>query len=234
MKVVSTAAGLGALLLVAGCGGGFADESAGTITSAAAEDMKAVKTLRMAGELTSGEQTLQLDLGLDTDGNCGGTVTLAYEDDASLEILRVDGSTWMKPSEGFWKTYAGPTAEQVVAAVGDKWVVLPEEQAADFASQCDLDELTSELGAEDAEAEVGETFDLEGQEVVMIMSETDDGDALEAAVATDEPHHVLQLQVTDGAEPGTLSFSEFDEELGLEAPADDDVVDLASLAPGAG
>lgn len=231
MKLVSTAAGLGTLLLVAGCGGGFAEESADSITSAAAEDMKAVKTLRMAGELTSGEQTLQLDLGLDTDGNCGGTVTLADGDDASLEILRVDGSTWMKPSEGFWQTYAGPSADQVVAAVGDKWVVLPEEQAADFASQCDLDELTSELGADDAE--VGETSEVDGQEVVLITSETDEGDPLEAAVATDEPHHVLQIKVTEGAEPGTLTLSEFDEELGLEAPADDDVVDLASLAPGA-
>lgn len=234
MRIVSTAAGLGALVLLAGCGGGFAEESADTITSAAAEDMKAVKTLRMAGELTSGEQTLQLDLGLDTDGNCGGTVTLADGDDASLEILRVDGSTWMKPSEGFWQTYAGPAADQVVAAVGDKWVVLPEDQAADFASQCDLDEFTSELGSEDAESEVGETSEIDGQEVVMITSETSEGDPLEAAVATDEPHHVLQLEVTDGAEPGTLTFSDFDEDLDLEAPADDDVVDLASLAPGAG
>ena len=233
MKVVSTAAaGIGALLLLSGCGGGFAEESADAITKAAEEDMKAVETLRMTGELTTAEQTLQLDLGLDTDGNCRGTVALSEGDDASLEILRVDGSTWMKPSEGFWQTFAGPAADQVVAAVGDKWVVLPEEQAADFANQCDLDELTSELGSEDTEAEVGETSEVDGQEVVIIESETDEGDPLSASIAVDEPHYVLQLEVTEGEEPGTLTFTDFDADLDLEAPAEDDVVDLASLAPG--
>jgi hypothetical protein len=48
-------------------------------------------------------------------------------------------------------------------------------------------------------------------------------------VATEDPHHILEMEVDQGDEPGTITFSEFDEELDVQAPAEDEVIDLEQL-----
>jgi hypothetical protein len=48
-------------------------------------------------------------------------------------------------------------------------------------------------------------------------------------IAVDDPHHILEMEVTQGEEPGTITFSSFDEELDVQAPADDEVIDLDQL-----
>ena len=46
------------------------------------------------------------------------------------------------------------------------------------------------------------------------------------SVAVDGEHYILKLQVLEG-EKGTNTFSEFDEELDLEAPPKDEVIDFS-------
>ena len=63
-------------------------------------------------------------------------------------------------------------------------------------------------------------------DVMVLTTESEEGDALTAWVAVDDPHHVLKLEVTEGKEPGILTFSGFDEKPDVKPPADDEVVDL--------
>jgi hypothetical protein len=232
MKIARTVTGtLGALALLTACGGGgFAEESGETITSEAEKAMLDLSTVRMAGNLTTDGDELDLDVQISTEGDCTGSITLAGGD-ASLEILSIGGDTWMKPSEEFWRMFAGPQADQVVEAAGDRWVVLPASEAEDFAELCDLDTFLEEMTKDEdgEEPQVGETEDVDGQEAVVVESETDEGDPVSAYVATDEPHHILRLEVTQGEEPGVITFSDFDEELDLQAPSDDEVFDLTQL-----
>lgn len=252
MKVVSTAAaGLGALLLLSACGGGseggsgessdqsaeeaaaFAEESPETIVAEAEKDMKALSSLRMAGSLTNDGQEISLDLALSTAGDCAGDLSLG--EDASLELLSVGGETWIKPSPAFWEQFAGPAAAQVTEAAGDKWVAFPGDEADSFADICDLDSLLDEFNSDDSDEkiEVGGTEDVDGQEAVTVESTSDDGEPVTSWVATADPHHILQVEVDQGDEPGQVTFSDFDAELDLEAPASDEVFDLSTFQPSA-
>lgn len=252
MKAVSTAAaGIGALLLLTACGGGseggseessdqaseeaaaFAESSPEDITAAAEEDMLALSSMRMTGSIVNEGQEITVDVALSTEGDCEGDLSLG--EDAGFELLSVGGETWIKPSEAFWQQFAGPAAAQVTEAAGDKWVAFPGDQADDFAEICDLDSLLEELESDDSEekVEVAGTEEVEGQEAVVVDSTSSDGEAVKAWVATADPHHILQLQVDEGDEPGQLNFSDFDAELDLEAPASDEVFDLSTFQPSA-
>lgn len=57
-----------------------------------------------------------------------------------------------------------------------------------------------------------------------LLVTNDEGEST-AYVSTDDPHYILQIE-RGGEESGTATFSEFDEELEIEPPAEDDVVEL--------
>lgn len=218
--------GIGTAAVLAACGGGFAEESPETILDETEKDMKALSSLRMQGELTSGGEELSFDMALSTAGDCTGTMGVAG---GEAEILSVDGKSYMRPDAAFWESFAGGASEQIQQVVGDKWVVMPGDEG-DFTQLCDLDELLSDMGGDkDDKAEVEGTEELDGTETVKVTTETDEGDPLTVWVTTDDPHHILKMEVTEGEEPGTITLSDFDEDVQVEAPADDEVVDLDQL-----
>jgi hypothetical protein len=207
-------------------GSDFAEESATTILAEAEKDMKALSSVTLSGELTTDGEPLSLDMAVTTDGSCEGTIGLQG---GEAQILSDGRQSWMKPDDAFWRSFAGEQSAMVQEVVGDRWVVIPGD-ASDFAELCDLDELLSEMGSdEDAEGEVGATEDVGGQEAVEVVTESEEGDPVSAWVATDDPHRILRMEVTQGGEPGTITFSAFDEELEIQAPAEDEVIDLDQL-----
>jgi len=218
-------AGVAATAMLSGCGGGFAEESPEAIGEAAEKDMKELSSVRIAGELISDGDEISVDMALSTDGDCEGTLGIQG---GKTEIRSVGGQTWMKPDAAFWEASAGEQAEMVQGVVGDKWVVLGEGEG--FSELCDLDELLD--GVDDDDESKGEnegTEDVDGTEAVKVTGETDEGDPVTVWVATDEPHYILKMEVDTGEEPGTITFSDFDEELTVEAPAEDEVIDLDEL-----
>jgi hypothetical protein len=226
-KLWVAAGAAGVLVALSGCGNGFADESAEAITDAAATDMQDAKSLRMSGDLTNDGEEISIDLSMNTDGDCEGSIGVQG---GTAEIISLDDQSWFKPDEAFWNNFAGPQAEQIISMVGDKWVVLPSDDD-QFATFCDLDELLEEFDEsdDDKKVEKGETEEVDGQEAIIIEGESDEGDPIKAWIATDDPHYILKMEVTSGDEPGEISFSDFDEDLDIEAPADDEVIDLNNL-----
>ena len=80
----------GAVVLLAGCGGrgaedrsDFGKDSATDILTAAATDMQALKTVRMAGRIEASGQQIGFDLQLTTQGDCQGTFKVG---DGSAQI----------------------------------------------------------------------------------------------------------------------------------------------------
>ena len=218
----------GALVVLTGCGSGFAEESSADIQKAATTDMKSVKSLHMRGDVTTGGEEITLDLSLTDEGNCEGEVGVQG---GTAEIISLDGQSWFKADQAFWEASAGEGAGQITQLVGDKWVVQPGEES--FASFCDLDTLLEELGSDDGDSKATkqeDTEEIDGQEAVVLDSETDEGDPLTAWVSVDDPHYILQMAVTEGEEPGKVTFSEFDEDVSIEAPAKEDTIDLSQMA----
>lgn len=223
-------ASVGAMALLTACGGGFADESAETITAETKKDMLALESVHMVGEITTDDELIALDIALDTSGNCDGTIELGEDGESGFDIRSIDGTSWLKPTEAFWTQFAGEAAPTIIDAAGSSWVIFPGEQADQFAELCDLDQFLEGFGDdEDTKVEVGETSEIDGQEVVAIETESDSGDPVTGFVTVEEPHYLLKIEA-NGEEPGELVFSEFDEPLDLAAPSEDEVFDLTDLS----
>ena len=231
-RIALAAVGLGTAALLTACGGGdgFTDQSADDIVTAAKSEMGDLKAVKVSGSVTSDGQQIDIDLQSSSEGNCTGTIGVAG---GSTELLGVDGSTWMKPDEAFWRATAGDAADDVMAMVTDKWVVIPAEDDS-LNTFCDLDDLLDQLLKDDEED--GSTYskngteDVDGEETVKVDNEDPEDGTSTGYVLVDEPHYLVKVEKTDGEDTGSIAFSAFDEEFDVEAPADDEVVDLDQLA----
>lgn len=230
---------IGALAVLTACSGGgsgdgdesggsdFAAESASAIEKASIEDMKAINAVHMEGSVTQQGNEIGLDLSLTTEGDCAGTVSRG--ESGSAEVVTLDGTSWFKPDEEFWRAQAGPAADNIMSQVGDKWVQLPEGDQS-FASFCDLDELLDQIDDDqDRPSEKGETEEVNGAEAITLTRDDEQQGTITVWVAVDDPHHILQVQQEGGDAPGSFSFSEFDEDAAIEAPADDEVITVEEL-----
>jgi hypothetical protein len=236
--IKSAFAATAAVTLLAGCGGGdgdkkasddFAKSDVADIIAAAKKDMAALDSVHLSGEFTSTDSgSVKLDLGVSTAGECSGTIEVGG---GSAEILSADGKSWFKPDEAFWKASAGEQADTIIGIVGDKWVVLPPDDTS-FTSFCDLDELLKDITDTDPEEKefVNDGADeFDGDPAVKLSRDDTDGGKITAYVAADDPHYVVHMEKTGGDDPGQATFSDFDEELDIQAPAESDTIDLSSL-----
>lgn len=217
-----------AVVLLAGCGGNdFAQQPPKDIAKAAAADMKDLKSLRMKGDLTASGQKIGVDMQVTTSGDCQGTVTVA---DGSARFVSSGGQAYMKPDKSFWESQAPGQAAQIEAVVGDKWVVIPSASGLDAA--CDLSQLLDGVDKPSSDPSNDTTTSsdsVDGQDAVKLTSKDSNGKPVTAWIATDDPHYILKLQVTQGTEPGTLTFTDFDESVDVQAPPSDQVIDLRKL-----
>jgi hypothetical protein len=223
-------AGFGAIAVLTACGGSdFADEPADTIVKASKDDMGNLKAVKVSGDLTSGGQVISLDLQANADGDCTGSIGVG---DGSAELLGVGGDTWMKPDAAFWGSFAGDSADQVLGIVGDKWVVVPDSE--DSIKQfCDVNDLLDQLlkgENDDSTYSKNGTDTVDGDDVVKIDNEDPQDGTSTGYVLLDEPHYLVKIEKTSGDDTGAVTFSAFDEEFEVTAPADDEVVDLDNLA----
>ncbi|HEY0950087.1 hypothetical protein [Nocardioides sp.] len=232
-RIAMAVVGFGAATLLTACGGGdgdgFADKTADEIVETAKSDMGDLKAVKVTGSVTSDGEQLDIDLQASSEGDCTGTLGIAG---GSTELLGVGGSMWMRPDEAFWRASAGDNADAVITAVGDKWVVLPESDDS-FQTFCDVDQLLDELLKEDESddstySKAG-TEDVDGDKTVKIDNEDPEDGTSTGYVLVDEPHYLVKIEKTEGADTGEVTFSEFDEEFDVEAPGDDEVVDLSQL-----
>lgn len=214
-----------ALLGLTGCGPSaaekFAEQDAEQITDQAREAMADLESVRMVGRLTQDDQDLAMDLAMDVDGQCTGTIDAG---EGHAEFVNTDAS-YIKGDQAFWEAAAGEQAVSIVAVVGDKWAKVPSE--AGFASSCDLDGFLTAMGEDDGdtEVEVGDLTEIEDEPAVLLTS-TKDGETTKVWVAAEGTHYVLRI-VTEGDQPGEFTFSDFDEPVNAEAPPADQVVDVS-------
>ncbi len=224
-RLAAYAIGIAVAAAMTGCGGddgdasGFADEPTEDIVAAAQKAMGDLESVHLAGEVTTEGNTITMDMSLSTTGDCEGELSI---DGGALEVLQVGGTGWFKADDAFWEGQAADQADRIIAAAGDKWVV---DSGTQFTSFCDLDGFLEEIVSsdDDEEYEKDGTEDVDGAEAVKITG----GDST-AFIAADDPHYILKLAGSGDGE-GEITFSEFDEDIEVEAPADDEVVSLDQL-----
>jgi hypothetical protein len=228
---------IGAIAVLTACGGSddggdidFVAESAANIQKASDDDMDAVTSLYMDGSVTQQGTEIGRELTVTTDGDCSGSISMNGQD-AFAELLVVDGTTYLQLHESFWQSEAGDMADKIIKKVGDGWVQAPEGDER-LASVCDFEALLDQVNCEVDTPEKGETADIDGQEAIELTSggDAEGGGTTSVWVAVDDPHHILLLlQETSDSSSVSMAFSDFNEEVALDAPAEDDVTPAEEL-----
>jgi hypothetical protein len=204
--------------------GAFADQGYDEIKQAALEAMDSLEAMHAELDLESEGQSYSIDLSMSTDGNCTGTVTVGG---ATTEMLRVDGEGWYKPSRQLLEQIYPGKAAAAAAFVRDSWVVDTEDSIT--GSDCDLARFIDSLSddADETNTEVVGVEELDGQQVVKLAYSDAEVEGTVYVLAEGE-HYLVRIERA-GELPGTATFSEFDEPVDTEPPADVEVVDLASF-----
>ncbi len=223
---------LSVLVLLAGCGGedgggdnAFAKQSGDKIADAAKTDMKALDAVRFSGEINSDGDTIKLDIQSSSAGDCTGTIGIG---DGTAEVAAKDGTNWFRPDEAFWRANAGESADAIIEAVGDKWVL---DTDANFSQFCDLDAFFDGIFEDDGKGtyKATGTEEIDGEDVVKVEQTDDDGSAT-GYVLVDGKHYLVKLERKEGDQPGALEFSEFNKDFEVDAPSEDEVIDLNSVS----
>ena len=208
-------------LLLSGCAG-FEEETPLSVLSAAESDMADLTSMRLRTTQYAGGVRETRDLIVTRAGDCAGTVTTGG---ASVQVLRVSGSVWIRPDEGYWPLlFDGP----LVTNLGDTWIELASSTRLD--RSCDIDE--------PYESFVGSPRDLSwlnagpdeiaGLAVVRLEGERGDGVVVEVAVAVEDPHRVVEMTLR-GIGRGSAELYGFDDGAEVEPPAPGDVVQVEDL-----
>ncbi len=201
----------------------FTGLSGKEISDISKADMLELQSVAYDGELVSNGAPLGLDVQASADGSCTGTLDL---NGGIVELLAADGGAWYRPDEAFWRANAGQDADQIINAVGDKWVV---DTQGDFSQFCDLNGFLTSIFEDDGSEstyEVVGTEELDGEEIVKVTNTDADGSAT-GYVLVEGEHYLVKIERTEGDNPGELNFSAFDEDVTAEAPAEDEQIDLS-------
>jgi hypothetical protein len=220
-------AGVAAAVSLTACGSDagddFAGQSATKIMDQAEKDTKALKSVTLSGTITQDDGKLAIDISADDDGTCSGTMSIGG---GKAEVLNVDGASYLRGDEAFWRSTTGDSADQVVALLGRKWAKLPAGNDS-FSEFCDLDKVFEDDGDKETYTK-GKVTKLAGKDAIEIVAKDDKG-TKHAWVATEGKHYLLKVDITSGDEPGSMRLSDFDKPVDAKAPAEDDFVDLGAL-----
>ncbi|MBQ0829502.1 hypothetical protein [Streptomyces tagetis] len=207
--------------------------SAAEIADRAFKATREAGSLRMRGDVPDEETggTIRIDMAVDRDGRCAGTMSLDGE--GKTELIRTGDTLYMKYDERFLRAQSeGEPAADVDAAVAllaDQWTKTSAagEDAKDAGGLCDLDAVLGEAEPAGTGLTRGESADVDGRQAV-VLHEKDGADRHTVYVAAEGKPYVLRLDSESAKEPGTLTFSAYDEPVSAEAPTGK-VIDLDAL-----
>jgi hypothetical protein len=228
---------------VTGCGvvddlraSDFSKQSGADIVTAASAAMADVTSMPVTGQTRSDGSPVFVDLTLGED-TCTGTIRY---DRSRVTLLRIGDRAWFRGDDATFRRLAGRPLPGGGATGSGSWVRADELADEGF---CDLAGLLSSFsleppapGAKGAAAAegmqdrrawtdlgdlaVGEEVDLDGGRAVEVTSTPTDS----AWISSSAPHHVVRLESTSPREGGSLSYTEFNQDVVVEAPRGKDVV----------
>lgn len=234
IRAVATAVTLAAA--VSGCSvyddlttSDFAKQDGDSIIAAAGEAMQGVSSLRMTGQMRDRGEQYFVDLSIDREDRCTGTLRIGG---SHLDVRRVGDRAWVKGEAGAFNRFSGSALPRTaLQRLSRSW--LPVEGKA-AAALCDFDKLLKAFevvdldekgrAREDVPATVGEESSIDGQTVVQLSASPGGAHDEMVWVRSEAPHHVVRMESTATQDGGTLAFSEFDQDVEVEAPAREDVL----------
>lgn len=234
-----------------GGGNGVADLSARKISDKAKQELLDAQSVHLSMKRTGGDTAAKsgdrdaesddptsLELTLDRDGNCAGTMKDARG--ASLELVKRGDKVWMKPDEAFWQTQVpGGDGKAAAELFKGRYIhgTTGDPMLKDVAEVCDLKELQREIedadDADDADTKSlkkGEPTTVDGIDVIP-LTETEDGKKNTMYVGIEgKPYLVKSVEKDDGdGERTTTDFTDYGGPVPARTPSPKESVDVAKL-----
>lgn len=219
-----------AALLVAGCTGTPSPDATSTptpttngveamepdaILEAAEEALLDAESVHVSGTVGSGSETFTLDLTY-AGANVTGTVEVFG---VTAEILKVGNDLYVKAADtSLYAQFLTPEQQALLPMAVNRWVKIQASLAAAFIPvPLSVDKFTVHTPP----LEKGDVTEVDGTPAITIT----DTDGQSYAVAIVGQPYILESTY----EGNTLTFSDYDKSVTVEAPAEEDVVDLTQL-----
>lgn len=211
----------------------FAGLTGGEIADRAVEATTGASSLRMKGDVADDGSggTIEIDMALNKQGECAGTMSVGGQGKADL--IKVGDTVYMKYDEAFLRAQSkGEKKSEVDAAVAllaGKWTKMSAkgEDAKDIAGFCDLDTVLGDADDVDSDASRSKTTTVDGTPAI-VLHERDGKERYTLYVATEGKPYLLRVDSASASDPGTLTFSEYDEPVPAQKPSGE-ILDLDAL-----
>ncbi|MFF3331493.1 hypothetical protein ACFYWX_18295 [Streptomyces sp. NPDC002888] len=221
----------------------FAGLSADEIAERAMNATTGASSLRFKGDVPDDETkgTIQIDLALNKKGECVGAMSMNGQGKADL--LKSGDTLYMKYDEAFLRAQSEGESKSdtdaVVAMLADKWTKMSAtgQDAKDIAGFCDLDTvLEGPVGVDsdaddsnsDATVSRGRSTTIDGTPAVVLNAQ-EGKDRYTLYVASQGEPYLLRMDSTSADDPGTITFSDYEEPVPAQKPTGE-IVDLDALA----
>jgi hypothetical protein len=193
-----------------GSSNGVASKSPDQIVSEATNAVAGVSTVHVAGTVLSGGQHVTLDLSL-VNGK-GGKGSMS-QNGLGFQIVAVGQEVYINGSSGFWRTFGGAAAAQLLSG---KWLKAPASgQLSSLATLTNVEKLFDQLLSSHGKLSKGKTTTVRGQPAVTVTDTTNGGTLYVATIGKPYP---LQI-VKSGSDGGHLVFDRFNQPVSLTPPA---------------
>ena len=225
MRLISVAALVAAVALLAGCGGGSNDngvaaKSPTDILSAAQKAATGASAVHISGNIDTGGKPITVDLTL-VRGK-GGTGHMS-ENGLGFDIVRVGDKVYIRGSEAFYKAFAGAAAASLLKG---KWLE-GSATTGQLSSLTALTDLTAffngTLGSHGAVTKGSRS--TVGSQKVIAIKDTKSGGTL--YIATTGKPYPIELESPNGGKQGTVSFDNWDKTVAIVAPKG--AIDISKL-----
>jgi hypothetical protein len=203
------------LALLAGCGGGSAQEGVeaktpAQILAASQVAAEAAGSVHVAGAILSGGSPITLDLSLLAGGGASGRLS---QNGLAFEVIRTGATIYLKGSEGFYRQFAAPSAARLLAG---RWVKAPANDKG-FQSLVALTELRALIDsafADHGALSKGSLATIDGQSAIAIDDRAGGGTIYVATTGLPYPVQV----VGGGGSSGTVTFDRWNGPVPLTPP----------------
>lgn len=197
-------------------------------------DAKSVRLeLKQQGTDTKGDEPVSMDLTLDEDDNCVGSLRMAG-DRGGLELIKRGEKVWLKPDLAFWKSQLpGGRGEAAAEIIGDRYLYGTTDDALlkSMAGVCDLDAIQGEVKGKsegNTALKKGGTTTVDGTSVVPV-SGVEDGRTTTLYVAAEGTPYLVRATEKGPGTDSTLTLSDYDKPVPSKTPSDEDSVDVSQL-----
>ncbi|NEA99851.1 hypothetical protein [Streptomyces sp. SID13726] len=190
-------------------------------------------TDRGADTRTSKTQPTSMDLALDQDGNCAGSLRMG-SGGGSVEIVKRGDEVWMKPDTAFWKAQVpGAQGDAVAELFKNRYIHGSTNDAMlkGMADTCDLTSFQKDITDDSSDAgrlTKGAETKVDGTDVIPLKG-TSEGKQAVLYVTSDAPHRLVRATQKGGGTDMTLSFSDYGKPVPSKTPSADDSVDVGKL-----